>query len=225
MTTPPAPAEVPGKVKAGGKGLAKSLKGHPPWLYAVVIVGAIAVAYMVRKRQNDAAAAAMASSPDTTSTPYGGYGDTANYPGSTQGAYTGSNTPGDEQPQDPPIWATLLPGQISAAIAGSLYPTPSPATVGGGGMPDLPPDSHVVPEIPTPAPAPPAPAPPPPPPVATHSEPQPTMGPGIFYNADRRLRYVIQSKKTTAYPHGHNFRGYESRLNRGDWGGGGWIPQ
>lgn len=58
---PPNPAAVPGKAKAGGKGLVKSLKGHPPWLYAVVIVGALAVAYMVRKHQNEAAAAAMAT--------------------------------------------------------------------------------------------------------------------------------------------------------------------
>lgn len=236
MTTPPTPAEVPGKIaggaKAGGKGLAKSLKGHPPWLYAVVIVGAIAVAYMIRQRSNANAAAAMASSPDDTSTPYGGYGDTANYPGSTQGAFLGGSVPGDETTGglgwDPATVADAVTQGIMAGIAGIV------PIIGGGGMPANDPNAHTVPDLPIPAPyvdpspAPPpivhATPPPPPPPTATASAPQPTLGPGIFYNEDRKLRYVVQNKKTNTYPKGHNFRGYESRLNKGDWGQGGWIP-
>lgn len=222
MTTPPAPSDAAGKAaggaKAGGKGLVKSLKGHPPWLYAVIVVGAIAVAYMVRQRQNAAADAAMATSPDDTSTPVGDYGDTSNYPGFTQGAYT----PGDEVPGADPV---DIPGLVGGII-GALFPNGYPAT--GGGPPTVDPGTHTTPDIPVYTPpvdnfTPPVvqhvTPPPPPPPKATASGPQPTTGPGIFYNPDRKLRYIVQNTK------GKNYRRYESKLNKGDWGQGGVIPQ
>lgn len=54
------------------------------------------------------------------------------------------------------------------------------------------------------------------------SAPQPNLGPNIFYNSDRKLRYIIQKHSNKK-----NYRHYESRLNKGDWGssaGPGVIP-
>lgn len=44
---------------------------------------------------------------------------------------------------------------------------------------------------------------------------QPHMGPNIFYNADRNLRYIIQR-----HSNNKTYRHYESKLNKGDWGSG-----
>lgn len=222
MDTPPNPHQAAAKIGGKAKGLGKSLTGHPKWVYIVIIAGAIGAAYYMRKRAAAAGANAL-TSPDTSATPYGGYGDTTNYPGGTQGAYYGSGTPSE----------TAAPPGLTMEEVTNLLGTIIPA-LGGGGPPATPSvEIHYVPETPSSGGgnAPPTPEPPPPPPPyipppapapvpqVTHQAAQPVTGPGIFYNASRNLRYVVQR-----HANSKTYRHYESALNRGDWGHGGVIP-
>lgn len=221
----PPPAKAPAKA---AKGLLGSLKGHPPWLYAVVIAGAVAAAWYIRQRQLAAAAAVPLSGVDGAPETIDGYAsagyDSSAYPGATQGAgYWGQSQPGDEQASTGLGWTDQFQNMLD--LFGQMQQMAQPVGGGGGGAPDLPQDVHTPPTpdvgpgfgpVYTPPPPPPATQ---APPKATASGPQPTMGPGIFYNADRKLRYIVQ--KTN----GKNYRRYESRLNKGDWGKGGVIPQ
>lgn len=229
--TVPPPHKAPAKA---AHGLVRSLKGHPPWLYGVVIVGALGLAWYIRKRQQAAAnASPMITGPDGAPATVDGYAsagyDTTAYPGPTQGAWTGSSTPGDEsgaQAHDPtlslPEWLDVWNAVLS--------------TVGGGGAPETPSvETHTVPETqvpvpgqnpwappvitPVPTPPPPPPATPTPAPHVTQSGPQPNGGANVFYNADRNLQYIIQR-----HSNGKTYRHYESKLNKNDWGSGGVIP-
>lgn len=219
----PPPSKAPAKA---AKGIVGSLKGHPPWLYAVVIAGAIAAAYYIRQRQ--AANAAALSGVDDAPTAVDGYAsadyDTSAYPGATQGSsYWGQSQPGDEAA------STADPVDQFGAILGlfqQFQQMAQPVGGGGGGAPTLAPDTHYTPTPVVEAPyVPPVVTPPPASPatqrapVATTSGPQPNSAPGVFYNPDRKLRYIVQATK------GKNYRRYESKLNKGDWGQGGVIPQ
>lgn len=230
MSTPtPTEAAAAGAGKV--KGIGKALSGHPKWVYVVVIAGAVAMAYYLRQRQNaQTENAGVVSGPDSTSDPYGGYGTTSagdpyTYPGGSQGAYYGGDTPqGTSGSGDP----NQNFNDLVNALA-TLAPI-----IGGGGAPVSPGvDAHTVPTadpVIAPAPAvtvPVAPAPTPTQQTATTNVPhvisqkaQPILGPGIFYNATRDLRYIIQR-----HSNGKNYRHYESKLNKGDWGSGGVIPQ
>lgn len=215
--TVPTPRQAPAKA---GQGIAKALKGHPPWLYAVVIAGALAVAYMVRQRQNAAAAAAAEGAQPAVDGYASANYDTTGYPGGTQGAsYPGqpAEATGGWGNFPAPTWDELV-----NLIRGPGVPTGGGAPNNGGVEVHQTPTAELIPVQD----APPVYAPPPPPPPATSqapphvasSGPQPISGDGIYYNPDRKLRAV-----TRKHANGKWYRHYESRLNKGDWGQGGVV--
>lgn len=96
----------------------------------------------------------------------------------------------------------------------------------GGVVPQdpSPPANQLEPPAP-PAPAPAPPAPPAPAPAPPAPAPAPQLGPNIFFNEARSLRYVVRNSYSQTHKRNMNFRYYESALNKGDWGQGGVVPQ
>jgi hypothetical protein len=192
--TPPHPKAVAGHVKG-------MFSGHPKWVWALGISVAVGVAYLAwRRSQNatvatDATGATDGSYTDSVGTGVGdsgsgyAYGDVPNY---TDGAY-GSTVPSAPATADPMGYDYYAPDPgLSAPAPVPMAPDPQ-GTVSptGGGPPAA---------------------------AAVKKPVAPALGPNIFYNADRKLRYIVQKKS------GKDYRYYESVLNKGDWGKGGVIP-
>jgi hypothetical protein len=104
-----------------------------------------------------------------------------------------------------------VPGQVGqqagAAVSEAIAASPLLAAIGqpaAGGAP-------------VPAPAPPAPMPAPPAPKPKPA-PQPQLKPNVFYSEDRRLRYVVDRRRSPKTGRQQSYRLYESGLNKGDWG-------
>lgn len=230
MAEVPNPTATAGATARGAKGAAGLLRKQKPIVIGGLILGVLVVAYIIRKRNAAAASDVMANGDTDTSAvtdPTTGY--SSYYPDASQGAYSGGYYPAD------PSGVDMSPNTTTddvLSILGVLFPSGIAAT--GGGAPSTTVDAHsAVPQqaaydgggaAAATAVAPPAPpvvnAAPAALPHAVASGPQPNLGPNIFYNDSRRLRYIIQRVAGKG-----NYKYYESSLNKGDWGKGGVIPQ
>jgi hypothetical protein len=218
VPTPPAP---PGP-RAVSKGVLSKVPKNKLAIagLAALMVG---IAFYVRQRQNREAAlvdeqtVTAEYAPTVGGPDYGGGSPYAGgYFGASQGSY-GYPVDTATQPAAVGVDAVDILGGLSQSLADALVAVKTPVIVQaesptGGGPPATPTPTAHMPQV-QPAPAPPA---QPSPQPAPQAGPTPQLGPGIFYMASRNLRYVVDQRKGSG---GYcNYRLYESKLNKGDWG-------
>lgn len=190
--TPPSP-------KAVAKGAKNLLAGKPKWMWALGLSVVVGVAYLAWKRSQTGT---TDDTDATVSDSLMGTGDTGSgfaY-GSTGGGYAAGPTEGAVDYGSPVPIAEPMPVDFPIYYQEPAGPAPAfsgdvpiaAALVTGGGAPATPPAKK---------------------PVA------PQLGPNIFYNQDRKLRYIVQK-----HDNGGSYRHYESSLNKGDWGHGAGGP-